>query len=415
MDQSVDGLLKEISILEQQKSELLKRLSQAEESILNIQNKTIEALLPVKNKADKTLTVRLPDHTYRVFLEKIQEAAVILDTRGFILYSNTKFASLVDMPLSTAIGSDFHSVLHAECLKKFERFLMISCKKNIRAEFSILTGAGKLLPVLFSGTRLHLQDSDALGIAVTDLTWHKQEEKELQLKNQLLKTSNNELANFAYIASHDLQEPLRTITNYLGLFQRKYTEKLDDQTLGYLVYINEATTRMRELINDLLEYSRIGRNDANMVKIDCNLLLQTVLKDISAVIQENKAIIKAEPLPTITGYYIEIKSLFQNLISNAVKFRKKEQDPVILIGSEEKEQEYVFSVKDNGIGIEKKYYERIFIIFQRLHTRAEYPGTGIGLAFCKKIVELHKGRIWVESKPGIGSTFYFTLPKNSIK
>jgi light-regulated signal transduction histidine kinase (bacteriophytochrome) len=213
----------------------------------------------------------------------------------------------------------------------------------------------------------------------------------------------------AYIASHDLQEPLRTISNFVGLFQRRYKDKLDVHTEEYLHFINNATTRMQSLVKDLLDYSTLGNNKC-METINCNKLLQDVLQDMDASIHENKAEISSDPLPVIEGYG-EIKSLFQNLISNAIKFRKKETSPVIHIGAQARGEDWMFSIKDNGIGMEDLYHERIFTIFQKLHPNSHYVGTGIGLAHCKKIVELHRGKIWVQSAPDEGSIFYFTLPK----
>jgi light-regulated signal transduction histidine kinase (bacteriophytochrome) len=236
-----------------------------------------------------------------------------------------------------------------------------------------------------------------------------------------LKHFNNEIEQFAYIASHDLQEPLRGISNYVGLFQKKYQNKLDEKADYYLHFISEATIRMQTLINSLLEYSRIGRWDSEMTEIDCNKLLQSVLKDISHIIKESNTEINAEVLPVIKGYLNELTSLFKHLICNAIKFKKREEHPIITITGKEKGDQWLFAIKDNGIGIDKRYHNRIFIIFQRLHTQKEFPGIGIGLAYCKKIVELHKGKIWVESEPAqvqpdgssrSGSTFYFTIPKS---
>jgi len=230
-----------------------------------------------------------------------------------------------------------------------------------------------------------------------------------QMTDRLVE-SNKELAQFAYITSHDLQEPLRTITNYTNLFQEEYKGKMGDDGDKYLNSINKATVRMQTLIKDILEYSRIGRNKV-FESIDCNKIVQDVLHDMESSIMDSNAVIKVDKLPVIKGY-AELRSLFQNLISNAIKYRKKETLLVINIGSSESYDDWNFWVKDNGIGIDKMYYERIFTIFQKLHSQKEYPGTGIGLANCKKIAELHGGKIWVESEPDKGSTFYFTIPKN---
>jgi len=217
------------------------------------------------------------------------------------------------------------------------------------------------------------------------------------------------MEQFAYIASHDLQEPLRTLSNYVGLFRKDHKGKLDANAEKYLDYISTATNRMQSLVRDLLEYARIGQNK-NVVAIDCNYLLQEVLNDLAASVKETNEQIAFEHLPVVNGY-VELKSVFQNLISNAIKFRKGNTPTIIRVNAQERTNDWLFVIIDNGIGIERKYHERIFSIFQKLHSQKQYAGTGIGLAQCKKIVELHNGKIWIESEPEAGSTFYFTIPK----
>jgi light-regulated signal transduction histidine kinase (bacteriophytochrome) len=223
-----------------------------------------------------------------------------------------------------------------------------------------------------------------------------------------LERKNRELEQFAYVASHDLQEPLRTTSTSAELFHKQYKGKLDDRADKYLGFIMQSTERMRVLIGDLLEYSRIGKKK-ELNEVDCNLLLGEVLADLGTAIDETGAKIKTASLPVLNGYSTELKLLFQNLIINAIKFRKKGIAPEIEIRAEKSAENWKFSIRDNGIGMEQHHSEKIFIIFQRLHTRNEYPGSGIGLSHCKKIAELHKGKIWVESRPGLGSTFYFTI------
>lgn len=255
-----------------------------------------------------------------------------------------------------------------------------------------------------------------------DITTQKKAEAEIKEMNanletkvnertEELKKTNDELEHFAYVASHDLQEPLRTISNFVGLFQKQYEGKLDKNADEYLNFITESTSRMQTLIKDLLDYSRIGKKDLNKTDIDCNILLKEALDDLSKSINESAAEIHTEKLPIIKGYPLEIKSLFQNLISNAIKFQKKDTHPIIHIAAKDNNTEWLFTIKDNGIGIDKIYYNKLFVLFQRLHNKGEYPGTGIGLVQCRKIVELHGGKIWVDSQIGKGSTFYFTIPK----
>ena len=224
---------------------------------------------------------------------------------------------------------------------------------------------------------------------------------------------NRELEQFAYVASHDLQEPLRTTSSFVELLQKDYKGKLDAKADKYLTFISQASDRMKVLIHDLLEYSRIGRKK-ELTPIDCNSLLREVVADLDLVIRENKAKVNFDRLPVINGYPTEMKQLFQNLVSNAIKFHKPDEHPQINISGIRENGHWRFVCEDNGIGIPQEHQERIFIIFQRLHTRSQYEGSGIGLANCKKIVELHGGNIWVESLPGEGSAFHFTISNLKI-
>lgn len=235
-----------------------------------------------------------------------------------------------------------------------------------------------------------------------------QKEKKANINLEL---KNKELEQFAYVASHDLQEPLRTTSSFVELLQQQYKGRLDEKADKYLSYITQSSGRMEVLIKDLLDYSRIGHKK-ELKKVDCNKILQDVLADLDTAIMETQPIILYESLPVINGYPTEVKQLFQNLIANALKFRKKDNTPEIKISAQDLTGCWEFSFKDNGIGIEEQHRERIFIIFQRLHTRTEYTGSGIGLSHCKKIVELHNGKIWVESSAGGGSAFHFTIPKD---
>lgn len=238
--------------------------------------------------------------------------------------------------------------------------------------------------------------------------------RELRKLNQELTLSNQELEQFAYIVSHDLREPLRMVTSFTQLLEKKYSGHLDadaDQIIGFAV---DGATRMEELINDLLTYSRVGNSGKTLELINTEKVLDQALSNLHIVIQEHNAQIVRETLPSIVGNATQLIQLWQNLIDNSIKYRRDES-PKIEIGVTAELEQYLFWVKDNGIGIDPKYSDRIFQIFQRLHTRQEYPGTGTGLAICHKIVERHGGKIWVESELGQGATFYFTLPIENKK
>ncbi|MGE5401553.1 MAG: PAS domain S-box protein, partial [Ignavibacteriales bacterium] len=234
---------------------------------------------------------------------------------------------------------------------------------------------------------------------VLDITERKHAEEFLKQTLDALKRSNTDLEQFAYIASHDLQEPLRMVSNFAKLLSRRYKDKLDERANEYIEFMVDGSKRMQSLISDLLMYARVTTKAQPMVPVDLNKIMEDVLKDLKITILEKKARIGYEELPEINADPVQIRQLFQNLITNAIKF-KAEDDPEIQIQAEMKQKEWLFSVKDNGIGISPEYYERIFVIFQRLHEREKYSGTGIGLALCKKIVEYHGGRIWVESAEG---------------
>jgi PAS domain S-box-containing protein len=243
-----------------------------------------------------------------------------------------------------------------------------------------------------------------------DITERKNAELKLLEKSEELVRSNAELEQFAYVASHDLQEPLRMITSYLQLLEKRYKDNLDDDAKEFINYAVDGSNRMRVLINSLLEYSRVNRHKP-FEKVNITEQLEDVIQNLKEQIEKNDAIIKISSLPEVVGDTVLINQLFQNLISNAIKYRS-ENRPEIIISGEKMQEKYLFSIRDNGIGIKKEYAQKVFVIFQRLHSKEKYPGTGIGLAICKKIVERHGGKIWLESEIGKGTTFYFTIKKH---
>ena len=236
----------------------------------------------------------------------------------------------------------------------------------------------------------------------------RQAEEDLAKKAEELARSNSDLEQFAYVASHDLQEPLRMVAAYTQLLGERYRGKLDENADKYIGYASEGALRMQTLIQDLLTFSRVGRKDS-AGRADCDAAMAEVMMSMGPAIKESGAIVTYAALPTVWAERSQITQLFQNLIGNAIKFRGKEA-PAISVQVEKAGPQWLFSVSDNGIGISPEYAENIFVVFHRLHARAEYPGNGIGLAICKKIVERNGGKIWVEPRPGNGSIFKFTLP-----
>jgi light-regulated signal transduction histidine kinase (bacteriophytochrome) len=245
---------------------------------------------------------------------------------------------------------------------------------------------------------------------IRDITYRKQAEQKLKQINIDLERSNKELEQFAYIASHDLQEPLRMISSFTQLLSKRYKNKLGKDAEEFIHYIVDGANRMQRLIQDLLSFSRISTHGGSFHLTDTLLALGEAIANLQVSIKESGAIVTNDDLPVIMADFGQIVQVFQNLIGNAIKFHG-EESPRIHISASLGKDEWIFSVRDNGIGIEAQYFDRIFIIFQRLHAGPQYPGTGIGLAICNRIIRRHEGRIWVESEPGKGSVFYFTIKR----
>ncbi|KXX70538.1 hypothetical protein AVL50_08555 [Flammeovirga sp. SJP92] len=311
------------------------------------------------------------------------------------------------IPLGVAVG-----VLYVCCIA-----LLIREKVKVTLRFSVLaTLLTAIIPVITFDDRTTWMAFVNRGISLLAV-WmiyfivvkHRILDHKMRVYTTKLEIKNKELEQFNYVASHDLQEPLNTINSFSLLLNKQYKGAIDEKADKYLDFITQASNRMSALVKALLDYGRIGHN-LNLEKVDCNLVLEDVRSDIDALITKTNTQLLINDLPKIKGYETELRLLFQNLISNAIKFQGENTTPVIKIGATLETNQWIFFVKDNGIGIEQKYKERIFAIFQRLHPACEFEGTGIGLAHCRKIVDLHGGNIWLDSHLNQGTTFYFNIP-----
>jgi signal transduction histidine kinase len=276
--------------------------------------------------------------------------------------------------------------------------------------FGLLSWVYKITSKAIDDEKVRVKELNASNLGLqNEIEQRIRTEKALKEATIKLSSSNTDLQQFAYVASHDLQEPLRAVSGFLTLIMSKHKNKLDPETEGWINHAVEGSQRMRSLINDLLVYARVESTGKALANIDCNAALTLAEKDLAVMLAETETELISDNLPHVLGDVGQLGQLLQNLIGNAVKFRG-DKKPVVRITVSRKDNEWLFTVKDNGIGFDQEHADRIFVIFQRLQGRDEYKGTGIGLALCKKIVERHGGRIWVESQKGSGSTFFFTIP-----
>jgi PAS domain S-box-containing protein len=351
---------------------------------------------------------------YRRLFETAQDGILILDAdTGQIVEVNPFLIEMLGFSRDQILGKKLWEIgLFKDIIANKENFEELQRKEYVRYEdMPIETADGQRIAVEFLSNVYTVNNKKVIQCNIRDITVRKKLEEDLVIKAAELARSNIELQQFAYVASHDLQEPLRAISGFTELLVKRYHGKIDEKADKYLDFITEGTLRMQQMIQDLLTYSRVQTQVHEFVSIDSNTSLDQALSDLQVATKEHHAIITNDPLPTIYADQEQITKMFQNLIGNAIKFHKPGVVPNIHISAKQDENSWTFSVSDNGIGIDPQYADRIFKIFQRLHTRDEYPGTGIGLAICKRIAEQHGGTIWIESVSGSGSTLYFTIPK----
>ena len=366
-----------------------------------------------RERAETAEALRASEIRYRRLFEAARDGILILDAgTGMIVDVNPFLIEMLGFSHEQFLGKKlwelgfFKDIIASQAnLEELQR------KEYLRYEdLPLETADGRRIEVEFVSNVYLVNHQKVIQCNIRDITERKQAEDQLKHALADLERSNKELEQFAYVASHDLQEPLRMVSSYTQLLVKRFEGPLDGKTQKYVHYVVDGAIRMQTLINDLLAYSRVGTRGQPLEPTDAHAALGEAIRNLAALIEENRAIITNADLPTVRADALQLGMVFQNLIANAIKFRR-EDIPRIHVSAQDRSREWVFAVKDNGIGIEPQHAERVFVLFQRLHTQAEYPGTGIGLAVCKRIVEHHGGKIWFESEPGNGSTFFFTVPK----
>jgi len=384
------------------------------------------SISPVKNNegaithflsVQKDITERKRRETrYEEFVNDTADALIAINEHGIVEFFNPAAEKMFGYSKDEIIEQNVKMLMPESYRDKHEAGLnnYVSTGKSAiiglePVELEALHKNGTTFPVELTIGDARLDEHRTFIGIIRDISERKWAEKKLLKSMEELECSNKELEQFAYVASHDLQEPLRMITSYTKLLERRYKDKLDENANDFIAYAVDGATRMQGLINSLLAFSRVSTRGKEFGPTDCCLVLNQAIANLKMFIEENSASIKYDPLPTVMGDGSQLVLLFQNLIGNAIKFRG-ENTPQVHISAQRNEEEWVFCVSDNGIGIDPEYFNRIFVIFQRLHGKDTYPGFGIGLSISKKIVERHHGRIWVESEGGKGTRFYFTIP-----
>lgn len=355
------------------------------------------------------------DQNLARLLEAAPDAMVVVDGAGKILLINAQTERLFGYRREELLGREIEVLVPERFrvghLARRGAFARESWPRPMGAALDLfaLNKDGHEFPVEISLSPLKTGDEVRIFSVIRDISAHKLIEEQLARQARELAQSNTELEQFAYVASHDLQEPLRVISSYTQLLARRYKGQLDPKADEFITFIVDGTLRMQRLIQDLLQYARINTKEKTFFSVESQSAFDHALTSLRSAIAAGQATVTSDPLPAVNGDELQLGQLFQNLIGNAIKYRGPEP-PRVHVSARRDGDEWIFTVADNGIGIDPQFGEQIFEIFQRLHGMGEYEGTGIGLALCRKIVERHHGRIWVESEPGQGAKFRFTLP-----
>src|SRR6266849_3920252 len=380
---------------------------------VEVVNQQLEKQIEERKEAEKAL--REAEERFRTLANNISQLAWIADEKGYIFWYNQRWFDYTGTTLEEMAGWGWQKVHHPDHVQQVVTKISKCFQSGEVWEdtFPLRGRDGNYR--WFLSLAVPIRDLDGKILrwfgTNTDITERKKFEEHLVKTVGELKRSNDELQQFAYVASHDLQEPLRMVASYTQLLAKRYKGRLDADADEFIAYAVDGSNRMQGLIRDLLAYCRVGTTGKELHETSSEAALEQALLNLQGAIQESSGVVTHDPLPTVIADGAQLVQLFQNVVGNAIKYRSAELPRVHVSAKKNGGQEWIFSMRDNGLGIDPKYFEKIFVMFQRLHGREEFSGTGIGLTVCKKIAERHGGRMWVESAPGKGSTFYLALPE----
>lgn len=409
---------------------LREQLADLQAAFAAIQGGGVDGIMLGEPNNQKLYTLTSADKPYRVIVDDMGEGAATLSERGVLLYVNRRLAELIGRDRRDLIGSDFSAMVAPSDLSVLDDLLCCQAGETRRAEITLAGLDGTELPTLASVTGLDLEGMLVRCLVAADLTGRRRAEQriadanaeiaahaaELERANSELTRSNDELAQFAYAASHDLAEPLRTVSGFADLLRARYQGRLDADADEFIDFITAGTTRMQQLINDLLAFSRVNSHADQFSLVDAQQVVDDVLADLGGLLRQTGALIRCGPLPVLPADRTQLAQVFANIIRNAVTFVGDGVTPEVQLSATPQRLAggnavgWRFTVADNGIGIPVQHRERVFGMFKRLHTRDDYPGTGIGLAIVQKVVQRHGGEVWLEDNPGGGTRLNFALP-----
>ena len=403
-------------------AELRLRLDEAEETLRAIRQGEVDALVVSGPHGDQVYALQGVEHTYRVLVESMNEGAITLTEGGDIIYCNRAFAEMTGIPCGKMVGISSRDLVSEKDSERFGILWEDTLKGSGTGEIDLKLNSGRLPVYLSCSTRVQDEVLTVFAVA-TDISERKRAEDERrkahdELEDRVaertadLEESNKELEAFSYSVSHDLRAPLRHISGFVEILLKRLKDHPDEKTRKYANAISEASKKMGILIDNLLNFSRLGRSEMQKRKVNLNTLVKGVVQEIGEEIKERKIRWEIDELPDVLGDQALLRLVMVNLISNAVKFTRTRPQAEIKIGCKDDKNRLTCSVRDNGVGFDMKYADKLFRVFQRLHTQNEFEGTGIGLANVHRIISRHGGRVWAEGVVGQGAEFYFTLPKH---
>ena len=410
---TMTDLLEKNAKLLEEVAELRAQRDEAEQTIEAIRSGSVDALVVTGPQGDQIFSLTGAEHVYRVIIEAMNEGALTMDLGGDILFCNRRFCEMVQRPMEDVIGHRLTNLAPPSQQPAIRTLVTDAQAGSVRRNLVLQASDGKFISVLLSANLLVAANPPCICMVVTDLTELEASAnsiRTLREQQESLEAANKELESFSYSVSHDLRAPLRAIDGYSRMILRKHADKLDEEMRGKFNVITDNTRKMGQLIDDLLALSRLGKTQLSMAKLDMGVMIREVWEEMRATNPERNLKLTIGAIPPAAGDRGLIRQVLVNLLSNAVKFTQQRPEALIEVGGHLKDSKCIYTVRDNGAGFDMQYHDKMFGVFQRLHSPEDFEGTGVGLAIVQRIIHRHGGRIWAEGEVNKGAAFHFTLP-----